>query len=76
MKVDVEQHFGAALFTEVKPGQGYKRTMLAQADTDIEAILGEHWDGEADRIEISDEYDQFFELSEEDYEKQEASRNK
>lgn len=55
MRVRIEAHYGAALLHD---DQG--KTFLVQYEGDMLEMLGEDWSS-GDEIEISDEYEGFFE---------------
>ena len=57
MKVYAENHYGAALLTELESGD--EKTMLIQVDYDQEAILGKNWE-EGIHV-ILDDYAEYFE---------------
>jgi len=57
VKVYAENHYGAALLTELESGD--EKTMLIQVDYDQEAILGKNWE-EGIHV-ILDDYAEYFE---------------
>jgi hypothetical protein len=57
MKVYAENHYSAALLTELESGE--EKTMLVQPDYDQTEMLGEDWDEGV--YEIADDYEEYFE---------------